>query len=145
MHKRHKFYFIVLMEPFQNSHELEVYRRKLGLKHEFFNMKGKIWSFVDECIEVEVLSDEEQQLTLRVFTDNNEVDIVIALVYAKCSQGERLQLREQLYELFVDRQKSWLVGGDFKVVLNEEVKLGGGLPITADEVRDLIIVLMSII
>lgn len=47
MHKRHKFYFVGPMVPFQIHHELEVYRRKLGFKIGFVNSNSKIWAFVD--------------------------------------------------------------------------------------------------
>lgn len=40
-------------------------------------------------MEVDVLTDKEQHLTLRVYNQNNDVDIVITLVYAKCTLIER--------------------------------------------------------
>lgn len=84
---------------------------------------------------VEILKNKEQKLSLRIYADYNDVEVVITLVYAKCSLEERIQLSEQLYEFYMDYQKPWLMGGDLNVILNEEEKMGG-LPITVDEVRD---------
>lgn len=66
MHKRYQFCFIGLMEPFHDKQGLEVYRRKLDIKHAVANINGKIIAFVDEILEVEVLRDEEKQITVKL-------------------------------------------------------------------------------
>ncbi|XP_060200462.1 uncharacterized protein LOC132628715 [Lycium barbarum] len=47
------------------------------------------------------------------------------MVYAKCSEVERLQLWDSLYFLASNMTCPWLIGGDFNVILNEEEKIGG--------------------
>ncbi|KAG5582450.1 hypothetical protein H5410_053077 [Solanum commersonii] len=42
LNKRYQFYFIRLMEPFEDRQELEEYRRKFGMKHSTVNVNGKI-------------------------------------------------------------------------------------------------------
>ncbi|KAH0693029.1 hypothetical protein KY290_021200 [Solanum tuberosum] len=48
---------------------------------------------------------------------------------------ERLELWEDIESVAVSRTESWLVGGDFNVILNAEEKLGG-LPFTFTEASD---------
>ncbi|XP_047268392.1 uncharacterized protein LOC124898678 [Capsicum annuum] len=76
----------------QDKAEIERYRRKLGFRHAIKNSNGKIWLFVDEIIEVEVMSDDDQQLTCRLMSQGLDKEVWITFVYAKCNQGERLQL-----------------------------------------------------
>lgn len=51
MHKRYQFYYVGLMEPFEDRQDLEEYKFKLGMKHVVVNIKGKIWAFIDELME----------------------------------------------------------------------------------------------
>lgn len=55
-------------------------------------VNGQIWVFVDEYMDIEILRDEEPYFTLRVFNQNHEIVVVIILVYAKCTQEERMHL-----------------------------------------------------
>lgn len=67
MQKRYKFYLVGIMEPFQDKQNLKVYRKKLGFNHGIDNVSGKIWAFIDKIMKTKILSDEEQQLTLKVY------------------------------------------------------------------------------
>ncbi|KAH0642755.1 hypothetical protein KY289_033729 [Solanum tuberosum] len=49
---------------------------------------------------------------------------------------ERLELWEQLEEIAENSTISWLVGGDFNTIMDEDEKLGG-LPVTQMEIADL--------
>ncbi|XP_060210576.1 uncharacterized protein LOC132637514 [Lycium barbarum] len=51
--------------------------------------------------------------------------MVVIIVYAKCSEVERMQLWDSLYLLASNMTSPWLLGGDFNDILNEEVKIGG--------------------
>lgn len=64
--KQYDFYLIRLMDPMQNVNKLESYRRQLRLQHAFVNFCNKVWAFIDEAYDVDVLVDMEQQLTLRL-------------------------------------------------------------------------------
>lgn len=67
MQRRHHFYFVSLMEPFQDASTIEEYRTRLGMQHVVSNSSGKIWAFCDKGDQCTVVKDEEQQLTLKVF------------------------------------------------------------------------------
>ncbi|PHU24658.1 Protein TRIGALACTOSYLDIACYLGLYCEROL 1, chloroplastic [Capsicum chinense] len=123
------------MEPFQDKQQLERYRKKLGLKYAIVNTNGKIWFFVDECINVEVINDDDQQITCRLMNQEGNTEMVVTLVYAKCTQSERLQLWDSLFQISHNFQVPWLVGGDFNVIVNDEEKMGG-LPVTEEETTD---------
>ncbi|XP_049390321.1 uncharacterized protein LOC125854782 [Solanum stenotomum] len=56
-------------------------------------------------------------------------------VYARCSVIERLELWENLENVIEDNHLPWVVGGDFNVIRNEEVKFGG-LPVSNLETID---------
>ncbi|XP_009592356.1 uncharacterized protein [Nicotiana tomentosiformis] len=49
---------------------MEKYRRKLGIHVTYANVNGKIWAFVDEEIDVDIVMDMEQQMTLKLFHRN---------------------------------------------------------------------------
>lgn len=59
MHKRYQFCFIRLMDPFQDSFNIEDYKRKLGMQHATTNVLGKIWAFIDLTKDYSVISNEE--------------------------------------------------------------------------------------
>ncbi|XP_059315814.1 uncharacterized protein LOC132066528 [Lycium ferocissimum] len=101
------------------------YRRRLGMCLANANCNGKIWYFVTDNIGVEVLMDSSQQITLKLSLQELNQHIITTLVYAKCDASERLELWEAIYHLSNTMTCSWLIGGDFNVVLNEEEKIGG--------------------
>ncbi|WMV48900.1 hypothetical protein MTR67_042285 [Solanum verrucosum] len=119
------------MEPFQDRQGLEDYRR-LRMQHAVANSNGKIWAFMDEVMEYEIVRDEDQMLTLKLHNQSAGMDVMVSLVYAKCTQIDRLILWESMSDL---ASTKWMVGGDFNVICNEEEKLGGR-PVTEAEVRD---------
>lgn len=95
MQKRHRFYFVGLIEPFQDFQKLEKYRRKLGIKHDVANVNGKIWAFMDVIVEYEVVVNEDRKITLKVRNQMQGVEIRVTLVYAKCTHGEKMALWER--------------------------------------------------
>jgi len=105
------------------------------MQHVVVNNNGKIWIFIDEAMEYEVIRDEDQMLTVRVRNREMSIEVMISMVYAKCMQGERLKLWESLYELAMTSNTPWLVGGDFNVICKSKEKLGGRA-VTEAKVRD---------
>lgn len=126
-----------LIEPMFNREELENCQQRLGLRHSFSNTNGKIWAFMDEIMEVDMVGNEEQMLTLHITRQSHEIDMYISLVYAKYAIGERLPLWESIYNLSKVTNSPWLIGGNFNVICCEEEKLGGRLVTDADT-RDFI-------
>lgn len=86
-------------------------------------------------MEIEIIKDEDQMLTLHIFNHGYDVDLCVSLVYAKCTHEERLPLWESLYNLAEGTDISWLVGGDFNTICSQKEKLGGR-PVTEVETRD---------
>ncbi|XP_059310068.1 uncharacterized protein LOC132061235 [Lycium ferocissimum] len=123
------------MEPFQNCRHLEKYKRKLGMASAIANQNGKIWVFVDEAVQWDIIMNTNQQVTLRLNHPDISKDIITTFVYAKCDDGERQRLWEDLYHLAGRMKLPWMVGGDFNVIISEEEKLGG-FPVTLNECKD---------
>ncbi|XP_059289278.1 uncharacterized protein LOC132042777 [Lycium ferocissimum] len=105
------------------------------MTHAGVNSLGKIWYFIEDNVDVEVIYDTVQQVSLKlVFLDLNKT-LVITLVYAKCDEGDRLQLWEDIYHVAGSFNFPWLVGGDFNVVLHEDDKIGG-IPVQPQDYED---------
>ncbi|XP_060182797.1 uncharacterized protein LOC132612707 [Lycium barbarum] len=99
------------------------------------NCNGKIWFFVNDNVDVQVVSDTEHEITLKLFLQEHNRHMISTLVYAKCDDLERLQLWDSIYHLSTSIDIPWMVGGDFNVVLNEEEKIGG-TPIVPQDYED---------
>ncbi|XP_015167778.1 uncharacterized protein [Solanum tuberosum] len=123
------------MEPFENRHGVEEYKRRLGMKYVVVNANGKIWVFLDEAMEYDIIGDEDQMLTLKVHSCGMGIDVMISVIYAKCTQGERLNLWESMAHLATTVNIPWVIGGDFNVITNESEKLEGR-KVTDAKVRD---------
>lgn len=55
MHRRQHFEFIGILEPMQQSRKMEGYRRRIGLATVVVNVSNKIWAFIDEVYDVEIV------------------------------------------------------------------------------------------
>lgn len=80
------------MEPWQDLNKLEEYRRKLGIHSAYANMTVKIWALIDEDVDMDIMMDMEQQMTLKLFHRNLNKELFITLVYAKCDVLEIIEL-----------------------------------------------------
>nr|XP_009611219.1 uncharacterized protein LOC104104767 [Nicotiana tomentosiformis] len=123
------------MEPFQKQGLIHKYKRRLGMDTAISNINGKIWLFFDAMVEWELLSDTDQQLTIKIYHQYVGQHIIMTFVYAKCSSLDRLELWDNLYYLVADMELPWVVGGDFNVVLHEEENIGG-LPVYPPEIEN---------
>ncbi|KAH0693368.1 hypothetical protein KY285_020465 [Solanum tuberosum] len=81
-----------------------------------------------------VIADSEQQLTLQLTLENGE-QLLVSVVYAKCSAIERLSLWDEIFTISQEYVVPWMIGGDFNVILREEEKIGG-LPVYPQEYED---------
>ncbi|XP_070050533.1 uncharacterized protein [Nicotiana tomentosiformis] len=84
----------------------------------------KIWLFVDANVKGELIMDTAQHVTVNVFHHDIGQHVMMTFVYAKCTTLEWLDLWDNLYHLASDTEMPWMVGGDFKVVLHEDEKIG---------------------
>lgn len=111
--------------------------RKLRMEYANANVNGKIWIFDNNNIQVDVLDDSEQQLTTKLkFMDNNK-ELVIISVYAKCETTQRIDLWNDIYGICNSMSLPWLVGGDFNVIIDAEEKIEG-LPVYPQEYKDFV-------
>lgn len=115
-HRQQHYQFIGLMEPKQKMKTLKTYREKLGILQGFANVSNKIWAFVDDDHDVDVIIDMEQQLTLKLTNMDTYKSVMVTLVYAKCDATRRIEVWDYLYNLARDMSPPWLVGGDFIVI-----------------------------
>ncbi|XP_059301959.1 uncharacterized protein LOC132053883 [Lycium ferocissimum] len=100
------------MEPFQNCRHIQKYKRRLGMEEVIANSNGKIWVFIDVAVQMEILMNTDQQLSLKLHHQDLGTDFIATFVYAKCDAG-----------------------GDFNVTLSEEENLGG-LSVSLNECED---------
>ncbi|XP_059288934.1 uncharacterized protein LOC132042405 [Lycium ferocissimum] len=78
---------------------------------------------------------EEHRRRLGMQTALANEDIVITVVYARCTQRERLELWDSLEDVATNMNKPGMIGGDFNVIMSEEEKYGG-LAVGANETQD---------
>ncbi|XP_055835039.1 uncharacterized protein LOC129903500 [Solanum dulcamara] len=135
MNQRHQFGFIGLMEPFQDSNKIEEYKRRLGMEHAMANISGKIWIFVEDIFDYHIIMDHQQHLTINLKIRGSQEEMLVTIVYAKCTQNERLDLWDSLEDLSTSVNIPWMIGGDFNAITSEEEKYGG-LPVTINEIMD---------
>ncbi|XP_060190596.1 uncharacterized protein LOC132619837 [Lycium barbarum] len=117
LNRRNRYSIIGLMEPFEDAEQIERFRRKLE----------------DEQGSVEI--ENEQQITLKLFHQSLNCNIVLTVVYASCDAGERRVLWDSINQVSNLFYLPWLVGGDFNVISTEKEKLGG-LLVLYNEVAD---------
>lgn len=113
MNRMYHIQFIDLMEPIQQARKMDKYRRKISFAQAVVNVSNKIWAFIDEKYDIDILLDMEQQLTLKLFDTEDQKEFILTLVYAKCVSNERIELWDTLYSLASDMTLPWLVGGGF--------------------------------
>ncbi|XP_060178025.1 uncharacterized protein LOC132607961 [Lycium barbarum] len=135
LNQRYHFGFIGLMEPCQDSDKIEEYRRRLGMEHAIVNISGKIWAFVEDIFDYYIIVDHRQHLTIKLRVRGNQKDMLVSLVYAKCTQAERLELWDSLEDLSTSVDIPWMIGGDFNAITSVDEKFGG-LPVTINEIQD---------
>jgi len=64
-----------------------------------YNYNGKTWVFIQEHVQVEVLADLEQMLSLGLqFLETDQL-MMASIVYAKCEAIERLNLWNDIYQI----------------------------------------------
>ncbi|XP_060182976.1 uncharacterized protein LOC132612923 [Lycium barbarum] len=135
LNQRYHFGFIGLMEPFQDPDKIEEYRRRLGMEHAIVNISGKIWAFVEEIFDYYIIMDHQQHLSIKLRVRGTQEDMLVPLVYAKCTQAERLDLWDSLEDLSTSVDITWIIGGDFNAITSDDEKFGG-LPVTINEIQD---------
>lgn len=78
------------MKPFQQVKHIHNYKRRLNMSVAGANSSGKIWYFVADKIEVEVVLDSDQEIILKLSFLENNTSMITTLVYAKCNERQSL-------------------------------------------------------
>lgn len=92
------------------------------MKSATYNQNGKIWLFINDSVSVELLSDNSQQITMKLNLQDNDQSFFVIVVLAKCTTLDRLDLWDDIYGLASNMQLTWLLGGDFNVIMNEDIR-----------------------
>ncbi|XP_060190715.1 uncharacterized protein LOC132619980 [Lycium barbarum] len=72
-----------------------------------YNCNGKIWFFVNDNVDVEILQDLEQQITIKLFFQEWNKSLMVTMVYAKCDRLEIISLWDSLYSLADQMELPW--------------------------------------
>ncbi|KAI3461929.1 hypothetical protein Pfo_018592 [Paulownia fortunei] len=102
--------------------------RRLGFSKSFANTSNKIWFFVDNDFEFQILRDHDQLLHIEISSKLIASPILVTPVYAKCNASDRKELWDELRTIADESySKPWLVGGDFNVILDPHEKKGSSI------------------
>ncbi|XP_060190556.1 uncharacterized protein LOC132619776 [Lycium barbarum] len=124
LNRRHHYSLIALMEPFHGSDEVESYRRRLGIHNSMVNMSEKIWIFLTDDWQAQVIMDSVQHVTLKMTHVNLQQETFVTIVYAKCTTIERLELWDSIAQATLNIQGPWIIGKNFNVILRPNEKVG---------------------
>src|SRR5688572_29937996 len=81
LHNFHKFGFIALLEPFQQVATINRYKRRLKAPEAFHNTNGQIWVFVNNGFNATVISNSNQQLSLKLHNLDMDLEFTVTIVY----------------------------------------------------------------
>ncbi|XP_060216639.1 uncharacterized protein LOC132644099 [Lycium barbarum] len=118
-----------------NVQHIQRFRRRLGMRYAHYNYNGKLWFFVNDNMDVEIMQDLEQQITVKLLFQEWNKSLMVTMVYSKCDHMEIIRLWDSLYSLDDHMDLPWLVGGDFNVIMSKDEKIGG-LPVFPNEYED---------
>lgn len=74
------------------------------------------YEFQDDDWIRSVMKNSNQRIRMKF--DKNDYSCIISSVYPWCNNIERLELWEELEEIWCDNAP-WVIGGDFNVILHE--------------------------
>lgn len=66
LHNYHKFAFVSLLEPFKYVRSINRYKLRLMMPKAGHNINGKIWVFINYGFDSTVVSNTEQQITIKI-------------------------------------------------------------------------------
>lgn len=91
------------------------------------NIYWKFWFFIRGDVEVEIINDIEQQLTIKILFTKNLKSMLVTMVHVKCTKGKTLDLWNNICSRSSSNDLPWLIRGDFNAILNEEEEIRGFL------------------
>lgn len=72
-----------MVEPFQSVSEINRYKKILKMPIVSANYSGKTWLFANHDIDITVINDTKQHLTIMLAQANQSHNFFVTLVYAK--------------------------------------------------------------
>ncbi|XP_059295379.1 uncharacterized protein LOC132048699 [Lycium ferocissimum] len=121
----HKIKIVAILEPFVSINKIDAYMRYLGFQYSLNNLNGKIWFFWNSNYRTSIISNTDQQITIKMSHSVSGKHLFITTIYAKCTAAERKDLWISLENVYLQVDGPWCLGGDFNVILNPSEKLGG--------------------
>lgn len=109
---------------------------RLGHQFSAANNSSKIWVFAVEELQIEIVMDTAQMITMKVHHQSLSQDVLVTFLFASCDQLERGSLWDTMEHVAIHWQLPWLIGGDFNFILAQEEKIGG-LPVYHQEIEEL--------
>ena len=105
------------------------FARSIGLRHFCFDTLAErnIWLLWDDRVNIKVLCEHEQVLTVELSFMTTEV-FWIYVVYAKCDHILRRSLWSHLVDTDIPFGMPWVVVGDFNSILCPEERRGWAFP-----------------
>lgn len=85
-------------------------------------------------IDVEIISDSDQKITIKIFIPEDQEHMLISMMYAKCTKTKRISLWNNIYNLAIINL-ALLIERNFSTLQNEEEKIGG-FPVIVQEVKN---------
>ncbi|KAL0327393.1 UNVERIFIED_CONTAM: hypothetical protein Sangu_1817300 [Sesamum angustifolium] len=101
--------------------------RRLGFDKIVSNSNSKIWCFMKEEINCNVLTSQERFIHILIAFDFWQSGFLCTWVYAKHTRPERWQLWDALRTIN-QGDDPWLLGGDFNIILCCSERKGGVTP-----------------
>ncbi|XP_041999996.1 uncharacterized protein LOC121749495 [Salvia splendens] len=112
------------MEPLTAPNPVK-FSKALGMNFKAANSNGKIWFFVEEGADFEVVDDSDQIIHGKYLCPWLPCSIMVSAVYAKCTRGERVALWDKMREISVNTEgMPWVIGGDFNTILSTRDRAG---------------------
>ncbi|KAL0433842.1 UNVERIFIED_CONTAM: hypothetical protein Slati_2718500 [Sesamum latifolium] len=124
--QKHKSNILVIVETKVQLDE-RYFCRRLGFDKVISNPNSKIWCFIKEDINCNILTSQEQFLHIRISSELWPNGFLCTWVYAKHTRAQRRELWDALRN--IDQGVDpWLFGGDFNTIICCSERKGGATP-----------------
>lgn len=107
LNMRNQYWLISLMEPFEVSSNIDKYKRTLGHHTALSNYLETNWLFARKELQINILADTTQHITIMVHHQNWSEGILFTIVYAACNDGNRRELWNSLGHMAGQYANPW--------------------------------------
>lgn len=96
-----------------------------GFQECISNDNGKIWCLWKTIGPVSIITNDYQQITIKLEDTLYNSFTFISAIYSKCTLVERQDLWNSLESTSMGINDPWCIGGDFNVIYDPGAKIGG--------------------